>query len=117
MFFVSLCSKERKRLTKTMIKSMTGFGRGEYCGETLKFTVEMKSVNHRYLDSNVRIPKEYAYLDTSIRSELKQFLGRGKVDVFVTYEIIGEAEYNLQDDKEAAIQTVKILFRYKDEYY
>ena len=42
-----------------MIKSMTGFGRGEYAGETLKFIVEIKSVNHRYLDANVRIPKEY----------------------------------------------------------
>ena len=72
-----------------MIKSMTGFGRGEHASETLKFTVEMKSVNHRYLDSNVRIPKEYAFLDTSIRSELKKYLGRGKVDVFVTYEILG----------------------------
>ncbi len=89
-----------------MIKSMTGFGRGEYSGETLKFTVEMKSVNHRYLDSNVRIPKEYAYLDTSIRSELKKYLGRGKVDVFVTYEVIGEAEYDLQFNEHLAQEYV-----------
>lgn len=89
-----------------MIKSMTGFGRGEYSGDTLKFTVEMKSVNHRYLDSNVRIPKEYAYLDTSIRSELKKYLGRGKVDVFVTYEITGEAEYNLQFNEHLAQEYV-----------
>ena len=89
-----------------MIKSMTGFGRGEYSGDTLKFTVEMKSVNHRYLDSNVRIPKEYAYLDTSIRSELKKYLGRGKVDVFVTYEVIGEAEYDLQFNEHLAQEYV-----------
>ncbi len=89
-----------------MIKSMTGFGRGEYSGETLKFTVEMKSVNHRYLDSNVRISKEYAYLDTSIRSELKKYLGRGKVDVFVTYEVIGEAEYDLQFNEHLAQEYV-----------
>ncbi|MBP3873416.1 MAG: YicC family protein [Lachnospiraceae bacterium] len=89
-----------------MIKSMTGFGRGEYSGETLKFTVEMKSVNHRYLDSNVRIPKEYAYLDTSIRSELKKYLGRGKVDVFVSYEVIGEAEYDLQFNEHLAQEYV-----------
>ena len=89
-----------------MIRSMTGFGRGEYASETLKFTVEMKSVNHRYLDSNVRIPKEYAFLDTSIRSELKKYLGRGKVDVFVTYEILGEAEYNLQFNEHLAQEYV-----------
>ena len=100
-----------------MIKSMTGFGRGEFCGETLKFTVEMKSVNHRYLDSNVRIPKEYAYLDTSIRSELKQFLGRGKVDVFVTYEIIGEAEYNLQFNEHLAQEYVDAYARMAERFH
>lgn len=100
-----------------MIKSMTGFGRGEYSGETLKFTVEMKSVNHRYLDSNVRIPKEYAYLDTSIRSELKKYLGRGKVDVFVTYETIGEAEYNLQFNEHLAQEYVDAYARMAQRFH
>ena len=49
------------------MKSMTGFGRGEFSSDSLKFTVEMKSVNHRYLDANIRIPKEYAYLDAYAR--------------------------------------------------
>ena len=89
-----------------MIRSMTGFGRGEYAGETLKFIVEIKSVNHRYLDANVRIPKEYAFMDTSIRSELKKYLGRGKVDVFVTYEIIGEVNYDLQFNEHLAQEYV-----------
>ena len=90
-----------------MIKSMTGFGRGEASGQTLKFVVEIKSVNHRYLDANVRIPKEYAFLDTSIRSELKKYLGRGKVDVFVTYEVIGEANYSLQFNENLAQEYVR----------
>ena len=89
-----------------MANSMTGFGRGEYAGETLKFIVEIKSVNHRYLDANVRIPKEYAFMDTSIRSEIKKFLGRGKVDVFVTYEIIGEVNYDLQFNEHLAQEYV-----------
>jgi uncharacterized protein (TIGR00255 family) len=100
-----------------MIKSMTGFGRGEHSSETLKFTVEMKSVNHRYLDSNVRIPKEYAYLDTSIRSELKKYLGRGKVDVFVTYEIIGEAEYDLQFNEHLAQEYVDAYARMAERFH
>ncbi len=83
----------------------------------MKFTVEMKSVNHRYLDANVRIPKEYAYLDTSIRSELKQFLGRGKVDVFVTYEIIGEAEYDLQFNEHLAQEYVEAYARMAERFH
>ena len=100
-----------------MIKSMTGFGRGEYSSDTLKFTVEMKSVNHRYLDANIRIPKEYAYLDTSIRSELKQYLGRGKVDVFVTYEIIGEASYDLQFNEHLAQEYVQAYERMAERFH
>ncbi len=100
-----------------MIKSMTGFGRGECSGATLKFTVEIKSVNHRYLDSNVRIPKEYAFLDTSIRSELKRYLGRGKVDVFVTYEIIGEAEYDLQYNEHLAQEYVDAYTRMAEQFH
>lgn len=100
-----------------MIKSMTGFGRGEQSSETLKFTVEMKSVNHRYLDSNVRIPKEYAFLDTSIRSELKRYLGRGKVDIFVTYEIIGEAEYDLQFNEHLAQEYVDAYARMAERFH
>lgn len=100
-----------------MIKSMTGFGRGEHASETLKFTVEMKSVNHRYLDSNVRIPKEYAFLDTSIRSELKKYLGRGKVDVFVTYEILGEAEYNLQFNEHLAQEYVDAYTKMAEHFH
>ncbi len=99
-----------------MIKSMTGFGRGEYSGSTLKFTVEIKSVNHRYLDSNVRIPKEYAFLDTSIRSELKKYLGRGKVDVFVTYEVIGEANYDLQYNEHLAQEYVDAYARMAERF-
>lgn len=100
-----------------MIRSMTGFGRGEYAGETLKFIVEIKSVNHRYLDANVRIPKEYAFMDTSIRSELKKYLGRGKVDVFVTYEIIGEVNYDLQFNEHLAQEYVDAYERMAQRFH
>ena len=99
-----------------MIKSMTGFGRGESAGQTLKFVVEIKSVNHRYLDANIRIPKEYAFLDTSIRSELKKYLGRGKVDVFVSYEIIGEANYSLQFNEHLAQEYVNAYARMSERF-
>ena len=67
-----------------MIKSMTGFGRCEAADEERKFTVEMKGVNHRYLDANIRMPKKLNFFDASIRSLLKQYAQRGKVDIFIT---------------------------------
>ena len=61
-----------------MIKSMTGFGRCEVTDGERKFTVEMKSVNHRYLDANIRMPKKLNFFETSIRNHLKKSVHRGK---------------------------------------
>ena len=69
-----------------MIKSMTGFGRCETTRENCRFTVEMKSVNHRYLDVNIKMPKKLNFFESAIRSELKKYISRGKVDVFIDYE-------------------------------
>ena len=65
---------------------MTGFGRAELIDEEKKITVEMKSVNHRYLDINMRMPKKFSVFEASIRSLLKEYIQRGKVDVFITCE-------------------------------
>ena len=75
-----------------MIKSMTGFGRCEYQQDSKKFTVELKSVNHRYLDVNIRMPKKLTLFETSIRALLKQYATRGKVDIFITYEDMAEEQ-------------------------
>ena len=69
-----------------MIKSMTGFGRGEYSDGQRKFTVEMKAVNHRYLDVSVKMPKKLNFFDATIRNLLKEYMQRGKVDLYITYE-------------------------------
>lgn len=73
-----------------MIKSMTGFGRCEVSEGDRKFTVEMKGVNHRYLDANIRMPKKLNFFDSAIRTVLKQYVTRGKVDIFITYEDLTE---------------------------
>ena len=65
---------------------MTGFGRAEVADETRKLTVEIKSVNNRYLDFNIRMPKSMSCLETRIRDVLKEYMTRGKVDVFITDE-------------------------------
>ncbi len=65
-----------------MIKSMTGFGRCEAADEERKFTVEMKGVNHRYLDANIRMPKKLNFLKVPFEAFLKESVHRGKVDIF-----------------------------------
>ena len=79
-----------------MIKSMTGFGRCEISDGERKFTVEMKGVNHRYLDVNIRMPKKLNYFETAIRNFLKQSVQRGKVDLFITYEDLSESQVSLR---------------------
>ena len=73
------------RMGEQMIKSRTGFGRCEICEDNRKFTVEMKSVNHRYLDVNLKMPKKLNFFEAAIRNLLKEYIQRGKVDVFITY--------------------------------
>ena len=79
-----------------MAKSMTGFGRYEAVTEEYKVIVEIKSVNHRYFDLSVKMPKKFNMFEQMVRSVLKQNVGRGKVDVFITYEDYAEAEVNVR---------------------
>ena len=69
-----------------MIKSMTGFGRCEKVTDQYKISVEIKSVNHRYLDMNIKMPKKFNYFEAAIRNLRKNDIQRGKVDVFINYE-------------------------------
>ena len=69
-----------------MIKSMTGFGRCEIVTTENNISVEMKAVNHRYLDLSIKMPKKFNYFEAGIRNLLKTYIQRGKVDVFINYE-------------------------------
>lgn len=69
-----------------MIQSMTGFGRGEASNDNYKVTVEIKSVNHRYCDISVHLPRKLNFFETSIRKQIKETVNRGKIDVFVAFE-------------------------------
>ncbi len=79
-----------------MLKSMTGFGRCEVTDGERRFTVEMKGVNHRYLDANIRMPKKLNFFETSIRNLLKKSVQRGKVDIFITCEDLSESQVTLK---------------------
>lgn len=68
-----------------MIKSMTGFGRAEEITDNYKLSVEIKSVNHRYLDLNIKMPRRFFPFEADIRNIVKEYVSRGKVDLFINY--------------------------------
>lgn len=100
----------------TMIKSMTGFGRCEVAEGTRKVTVEMKSVNHRYLDVNIKMPKKLNFFESAIRSELKNYIQRGKVDVFISYEDMAESNVCVKYNKDLAAEYMKYLWKMSEDF-
>ena len=87
-----------------MIKSMTGFGRGEYNDGKRNITVEIKSVNHRYSDISVKMPRRYGFAEDKIKAAIKEKLRRGKVDVSVMVENITENDINIKLNQPIAKQ-------------
>lgn len=79
-----------------MVKSMTGFGRSEHCDGKRNIIVEIKSVNHRYNDISVRMPKKYSFAEEKIKSLVKDVIKRGKIDISVMVENITESDSNVQ---------------------
>jgi uncharacterized protein (TIGR00255 family) len=104
------------RIGEPMIKSMTGFGRCEIAENSRKFTVEMKSVNHRYLDVNIKMPKALNFFESAIRSELKNYIARGKVDLFITYEDMSEHKQTVRYNRDVAAEYMKYLGQMAEEF-
>ncbi len=86
-----------------MWQSMTGFGRAELEREGRKLTVELKSVNHRFNEVNVRYPRELAPLEERIKRFVTAHVSRGRIDIFVTYAYQGEGLYQVRVDKDLAV--------------
>ena len=99
-----------------MLKSMTGFGRSEYIDEKRKITVEIKAVNHRYLDCSIKMPKKLGFFEASIRTLLKDYIQRGKVDVFITYEDYTEDNFNLKYNRDMAKAYLTYLNEMAEEF-
>ena len=97
-----------------MLKSMTGFGRGEYSDKEHSFTVELKAVNHRYNDVVIRMPRLLNVLEDKIRRTILNKLSRGRVDVFITMEDYTADKANLQLDKQLALSYQKAFFFFFD---
>ena len=100
----------------SMIKSMTGFGRYEIANEERKIVIEMKSVNHRYCDISIRLPKKLNFLEAAIRNTIKQYINRGKVDVFITYEDYTEGDACIKYNKSMASEYLKYLNKISEDF-
>ena len=92
-----------------MLRSMTGFGRCEIVDKDRKLIVEIKSVNHRYCDITIKMPKKLSFFESAIRNLLKKYIQRGKVDVFITYEDYTENRSCLKYNKELAAEYLQAL--------
>lgn len=99
-----------------MIKSMTGFGRCEISETERKVTVELKGVNHRYLDVNIRMPKKLNFFEASIRNLLKKYAQRGKVDIFITYEDFSENQVALKYNETLAGEYLKYFKQMEENF-
>ena len=85
-----------------MIKSMTGFGRGEYVDDVRKVTVEIRAVNHRYCDIFVKMPRKYSFAEEKIKAAIKNKLSRGKIEVSVSVDNFGVSDADVRLDKDLA---------------
>ena len=99
-----------------MIKSMTGFGRCEHVQGNRKFTVEIKAVNHRYFDVNIKMPKKFNFFESAIRSVMKEYIQRGKVDVFITCEDDTENNFSLKYNENIAGEYLKYYLRMAEHF-
>lgn len=99
-----------------LLRSMTGFGRHEVVLGDRKVSVEIKSVNHRYLDLNIKMPKKFNPFESFIRSLLKEYIQRGKVDVFVTYEDHSLESVRPQYNKQMAAAYMEIFNEMANEF-
>ncbi len=82
-----------------MAKSMTGYGRGEFADEHRKIVLELKSVNHRYSDINIKLPRAYVFLEDYIRKTILERVSRGKIDVFLTAKGFSEESRKVSVDE------------------
>jgi len=85
-----------------LIKSMTGYGRGELCTESCKASIELKSVNHRYREIVLRLPRSLHILEGSIRQAVQEKIARGRVEVYLNVELSGEGRNVLKVDRDLA---------------
>lgn len=100
-----------------MIRSMTGFGHGEVSNDkNQKVTVEMKSVNHRYCDISLKLPKKLAMFEANIRNIMKEYASRGKIDIYVSYEDLSETAVSLHYNQAMAEEYMQVFKKMQEDF-
>ena len=99
-----------------MAKSMTGFGMVEYKDDNYNISVECKTINHKYLDVNPRLPRKVSFLEDRLRQLVKDYISRGRVDMFIKFDTVSSSGAKLVYDEDLAKQYFEILKRIKDGF-
>lgn len=95
---------------------MTGFGRGEFQDEKRNIIVEIKSVNHRYADVNVKMPRRYSFVEDKVKAKVKEEAKRGKLEVSIMVENLAESDLNIKLNKDVARQYLESLNELKETF-
>lgn len=98
------------------MKSMTGYGKGEAAGANRKVTIEIKSVNNRFLDTNTRFPKSLSYVEDVVKKKIQEVVKRGTLDVYYTYEVTGETDKVVETDVPLAAEYLTAMRKIRDEF-
>lgn len=99
-----------------MLKSMTGYGRQETVTEGKKILVEIKSVNHRFSDYNVKVPRHLGFLEEKVRKYASEKVTRGKIDIYVAVENYDEADHDIMLNEELAKNYIEVLQELRDKF-
>ncbi len=99
-----------------MIKSMTGFGRGSFANEEKQINIEIKTVNHRFLDLSVKLPRQLMWCEDPVRKKVQGAISRGKVDVFITYTELQKPGSAVHIDKGLAEAYISALSDASETY-
>lgn len=94
-----------------MIRSMTGYGRGEGAYDGVNITIELRSVNNRYLDCSIKMPRTYIFAEEALKERVQSKVGRGKVDVFVNIAHVGGEALSVTVNEELAKSYIDALWR------
>ncbi len=99
-----------------MVRSMTGFGRGTFSDSGKEFTVEVKSVNHRYIDFYIKLPRQIAFLEERVREIVSKSIFRGKVDIFISFEDRSQDSKSVTLDEALADAYIQAIEKLKEKY-
>ena len=105
-----------RKEVNSMVRSMTGYGKGEHMANDYRFVVEMKSVNHRYNDISVKLPRFMNELEDAIRKKAMQYIARGKTDIYITFETFSDNDVVVKINEPLAKAYTEKLYELEQKF-